>query len=350
MPKRIGNLYPKFATEANFILAERLVGRNKPDNRMARHISNNAESFGKDLFKEWCEGYVFSESRVVEIVDSYKGKHRTLQIPCLKDQGIQQAWLNIAAPYIEKRNYYYNCGSIPKAGQTRAVYALKQWLKNPKNKYGAITDIRKFYETCPHWLVIKGLKRMFKDKRFIAVAKKILASMSDTGIGLAIGHPTSHWFANVALMYIDHEMKRLFPSVKFTRYMDDVAFVSANKRTLKKCIEWFKATIKDAGMRLKKWQVFSVSKRGIHFLSYRFFERHTVLVKRLMIRMARRFIRASNNMNVHVARGIVSYIGILKHCNSYNFRKHFLYPNINPKNCRRIISNYDKNLLRIKTA
>lgn len=256
MPHRVGFLYEKMVSLDNCIQAERLIGKHKPDNKMAKHIAAHAEKYGKALFEKLSAGtYEFHESHDAYITDSYKGKTRHLKIPCLEDQAAQQAWLIIATPYIERRNYYYNCGSIPKAGQSRACNALKRWMKK-KPKYGAITDIKKFYDNIPHWVVKRGLERIFKDKRFIDFAMQIMASMSSNGIGLAIGHPTSHWFANVALMEIDHELRRLFPDVRFVRYMDDMGFTSNNKRHLRKAVKYLNDRL--AGFRLKLKRTFSV--------------------------------------------------------------------------------------------
>ena len=341
--KRVGHLYEKFMTEENFILAEKLIGKNKPDNEMAQKIKNNAELYGKALHQEvQIHGIVFAKNREIDIVDSYRGKVRHLKIPCLKDQAIQQAWLNIATPILIKRNYYFNCACIPRAGQIRSVKALQKWLRNPKNKYGAVTDIRKFYDSIPHSLVIKNLRRIIKDERFIKVAQKILDNMSETGVGIAIGHPSSHWFANVALMHLDHECKRLFPRVKFTRYADDIAFVSANKRQLCNCIRYLREELAKEGMSVKMWQYFLVEDRGLRFLSYRFFHRYTMLVKKLMVRIARKMKQASLHMNIKTARSVMSYYGILKHCNSYHFRQLRVYPFIDFKRTRRLISIHDK--------
>ena len=335
----------RMLSEENCILAEIRMAKNKPDNRMARHVGKYAERYGKILRRQLINGYSFHKGKDTVIVDSYKGKRRELNIPCLNDQAAQQAWLNIASPYIERRNYYFNCGSIPGAGQIRSVRAIQKWLKNPKNKYAAVTDIRQFYKTCPHEVVLAGLDRIFKDKEFVAFAAKILASMSDTGVGLAIGHPTSHWFANVALMQLDHDLKQNFPKVKFTRYMDDVALVSTNKRYLKKAVLFLIDGVKALGMRVKNnWQVFRIEGRGLSFLSYRFFNGYTILQKPLMYRISRKAKRAGSHMNLHVAIALVSYVyGICRHCNSYNFRKERVYKYVNPKNCRRFISN--ENLL-----
>ena len=101
-------------TENNFVKAERLLGKNKRNNRRAKKISANAEKYGKRLFELVKSGrFHFHKNREITIHDSYKGKTRNLKIPCLMDQAVQLAWLNIATPYIEKRNYYYNCGSVP---------------------------------------------------------------------------------------------------------------------------------------------------------------------------------------------------------------------------------------------
>lgn len=349
MPHRIGHLWEKMIEEENCIAAELTMARNKKKNKIARKIKAEPERYGKELCNK-IENYQFHKYREVDIKDSYKGKTRHLKIPCLEDQAAMQAWLLIATPYMERRNYYYNCGSIPKAGQIRCVKALKKWLKS-KPKWGGTTDIRKFYDTCPHEAVMRGLRRMFKDEKFLAFAAKILASMSDNGIGLAIGYPVSHWFANIALMELDHEQRRKFPDVKFTRYMDDIAFVSTNKRHLKNAIKNLAKRLLEMGMELKKnWQVFRIKDRGITFLSYRFFHGFTILAKRLMYRIARKMKRAANNHSLHMAQGVVSYIGILKHCDSYNFMVQRVYPYVKPKFFRGIISHDSKKCLLCPNA
>ena len=333
----------KMMTEENFIKAEAILGKNKKHNRKAKIISANAEKYGKRLFELVKSGqFHFHPNRQITIHDSYKGKTRNLKIPCLIDQAVQLAWLNIATPYIEKRNYYYNCGSVPGAGQTRSVKAIKKWLRNPANKYGAVTDIRKFYDTCPHSVIRRGLERMFKDCDFVDFGMAIVGSMSDNGVGIAIGFPSSHWFANVALMELDHELKHRFPSVKFTRYMDDIGLVSSNKRILRRAVEFIKTSIESYQMKLKKWSVFRIEGRGLTFLSYRFFHRKTVMAKKLMHRISRKAKRMVGNMNVHNACSMMSYFGLLKWCNSYNFRVKYIYPYVNKRTLRRIISEYTK--------
>lgn len=342
MPKRIGYLWEQMVTPENCVRAELVMCRNKRSRRKIKRIRDNAETYGADLYEKLLSGtFAFHKPREMDISESYKGKTRHLKIPCLEDQAAMQAWLNIATPHIVRKNYYYNCGSIPGAGQSRAVKGLKRKLagKRPP-KYAVTTDIRKFYDTCPHWAVIAGLRRIFKDERFIAFAQQIMDSMSDTGVGLAIGYPVSHWFANIALMAVDHDLTRLFPDVWHTRYMDDTPLVSNNKRHLRKAFLYYAERVRALGMELKpNWQLFPIRSRGITFLSYRFFHGYTMLTKALMYRIARKVKKAAQGMTPHRAMGVMSYMGILKHCDSRHFFETRVLPYVRPKQCRRLISN-----------
>lgn len=348
MPKRVGFLWEKMVTVENCILAERVMRRNKPHNHTARHIAQNPEKYGKTLQEKIAGGsYTFSEPRKKTIQDSYKGKTRNLMIPCLEDQAAMQAWLNIATPYILKKNYYYNCGSIPGAGQARAINGLKRMMTGRKPpKWAAVTDIRKFYDTCSHEAVLKGLRRIFKDEKFIDFAKQMMDSMSDNGVGLAIGYPVSHWFANIALMQVDLNLRRKFPDMRHFRYMDDTVFAGNNKRHIRWAVWYYSECVRAMGMRVKStWQMFPTKKRGILFLSYRFFPGYTLLAKPLMYRISRKMRRAVRQMSVHTAMSMISYMGILKQFDSQNFKLVHVYPYISPKKCRRLISNESKNAL-----
>lgn len=327
------------ATLENCIEAEKTLGRNKPDNKMARHIAANPEKYAESLLEKIRTNSMnWHEPRKRVIKESYKGKERNLKIPCLEDQAAQIAWLNIATKYIMQHNYYYNCGSVPGAGQTRCIKALQRKLRKKKYKYAAVLDIRKFYDSCPHYAIEQGLMRIFKDKRFVDFAMQFVKTMSDTERGIAIGYPSSHWLANVALMRMDHQVVRNYPDVFYMRYMDDMVLISSNKRHLKRAVAFIRESLREIDLHIKQWNVFKIADRGITFLSYRFFKGYTLLAKKLMIRIARRMKKAAEHMCGHVAAGILSYLGILKWCDSYNFRRMHAYPYVNVNLCKRLVS------------
>ena len=342
MPKRIGYLYERVISEENCIAAESEMTRHKNQNRSALRIKENPEKHGKLLSEllssgRW-EPTPYTEHR---IYDGYRRKERTIKVPCLLDQAVHHAVMRVTVPYIERRNYFYNCGSIPGAGQTRAVKALQGWLgvKKPP-KYAQQLDIRKFYDTCPHSAVMTALRRIFKDEKFLAMHAKILASMSSDGIGLAIGYYPSQWYANLVLQLVDNGLNREFgPKIKFVRYMDNFGMISNRKRALHKAREFAEKLLQMIGLQIKRdWQVIHISIAGFKYLSYRFFHGYTLLIKKLMYRMARKIKHAAHNLTPKSAASVMSYNGILRYCNSYNFRKKYLYPVISIKKCKEVIS------------
>jgi hypothetical protein len=148
-------------------------------------------------------------------------------------------------------------------------------------------------------------------------------------------------------MELDHQLKQEHPDVKFVRYMDDYGMVCSNKRHLQKAVRALSAGVRGLGMRLKKTlQVFQIRIRGMKFLSYRFFHGFTLLAKPLMYRIARRIRKAASHLSPHTAAGVVSYLGVLKHCDSYNFRKEYVYPFISIKQCKEVIRNATKDRIR----
>lgn len=342
MPKRIGYVYEQVISLDNCILAVQEMARSKSKIKRAQHMKENAEVFGKKLHDQLANG-TWEPRPYTErtIGDGINQKQRNTKIPCLWDQCVHHAVMQITAPYIERRNYFYNCGSIPGAGQIRCTRAIKRWMAHKKMiKYGASLDIHHFFESCQAWVVMKALERIFKDKKFLALHRKILASMGDV---LAIGFLPSHWYANLVLMYIDQEIKcRILPDCKMTRYMDDILILHNNKRKLHRAIDAISRLLNQRSLKLKpNWQVYLIKGRGVSFLSYRFFHGYTILKKKLMYRIARRIKSASKckHPSPHQAASVISYFGILKHCNSYNFKKQRVFPYVNVRKCKGVIRN-----------
>jgi RNA-directed DNA polymerase len=344
MPKRTGFLYEQMIEYDNCLLAEKEMLKGKKNNRTAKRMKKNPEAYAKRMQDSLVSGtWEPHPYREKVIYDSHRGKYRNLKIPCLEDQAIHHAVMRVAVPHIMRRNYYYNCGSIPGAGQIRITRALRRWLsKKSKVKYAALMDIRKFYDSLPHWVVIKALEHIFKDAKFIAINKKILYGMSKDGVGLAIGFYPSVWYANLALAFIDRMIQSV-KGVRFVRFVDDIAAIGNNKRVLHRTVTEVSKLLISVGLALKHtWQVFRINSRGLSFLSYRFFNGYTIMRKDVMYRVSRR-MRNKRNITAKRASSIVSSMGILKHCDSYNFRKLNVYPIVNIKKCKRIISEEGKN-------
>lgn len=340
MPKRKGFVWEEM-TEISFCNEAVLKAiENKRKTKFLKHVKENYMEYGYKLQQTLLNGWTPEPTREKVINEGTNKKRRELLIPSLKDHFVHTAVSIILKKYLSKRFYFYACGSLPDRGQTFAVKAVEGHLRKKRPKYCALADIKKCYKSIKKEVVMKCLRRVFKDENFLKINEMILTQMRD---GLAIGFAVSHWYAQLVLSFADEGLKRTFPKIHIVRYMDNYVMLCNRKRTLHKAVIWLMAHLRSFHLRVKEdWQVFPVKSRMVEFLSYRMNSDKTILRKKLMYRLARRFKRASVIFNAHTARTIMSYRGILKHCDSYKFRVKYLYPYVSIKLCRRLISDADK--------
>lgn len=339
MPKRTGFLFEQVIAVDNCVAAVMEMTRGKGDNGRAIRMRKEAQKYG-EMVSLMLENGTWEPSPYKEhtIKEGVRKKERNIKAPRLIDQIVHHAVMRVTVPHIERRNYYYNCGSIPGAGQKRATDAVKKWMSMEKgNKYCALFDVRKFYDTCPEWAVMGALRKIFKDERFLGLHKKILMSM---GGGLAIGFYPSQWYANLILGAVDVEIKqKINPDCRYVRYMDDMCLLSDNKRKLHKSRKLVSACLDSLGLEMKgNHRIFKVGDGFVPFLSYKFYHGYTLLKKPLMYRIAAKAKVFSRNKSPHNAKSMASYLGLIKHCDGRKFLETKILPVVNIKKCRRIIS------------
>ncbi len=143
--------------------------------------------------------------------------------------------------------------------------------------------------------------------------------------------------------YLEKWIKRDRKHTKYyLRYMDDMTLFSNNKKQLHKARRAISEFIKPMGLTLKEnWQVFRVDKRPIDFLGYKFYRYKTTLRRKNCLRIRRRVKRASKKERPSLsdARTIISYLGWIKHSNSYYFYGKYIKPYVNIKELKEVVSN-----------
>ena len=349
---RVGFLWEKIIALENCIEAVKEMMKNKKHTRRLDYIRKNLGRYGEKLMKLLKSGkWVPKPYREKRIYDKNRKKWRNLKIPCLVDQAVHHAVMRMLIPMIQARNYFYSCGSIPEKGQKLATNCLKGWQKKKKHyKWIMNGDISKFYDHVRYEDVIAAFSRFIKDKRVIDIIWTILKSMGTTMVGLAIGFFPSPWFGNLVLSSLDRKIKS-HPRIKYVRYIDDIRILCNSKRLIRKIKEEICEVLQGLCMQLKKdWQIYSGKNRPIHFLSYLFYRGYTVLRKGLMYRISRKAKHFNDTkVTLQKAMSFMSFKGILKYCNSYNFRKEKVYPYISSIKLRRLISHEAKNALFSET-
>jgi RNA-directed DNA polymerase len=248
------------------------------------------------------------------------GKERLItSIDFFPDQCIHWAIILVLKPVIMNSSYYYSCGCMPGRGVHHGKRAIVKWLKNDRKntKYCAKIDIKKYYQSVGHDFVVARLKRAIKDHKMLELLIKIIRSYEP---GLPIGYLTSQWLGNYMLQEIDYVVKQAIRTKYYIRYMDDMVFFGASKRKLHHTIKAVDAELNKMDLRLKgNWQVFPLKARALDFMGFRFYRHKTTLRRSLMLRITRKVKKVSKkgDKTFSDAAAIISYMGWIKHTDSY---------------------------------
>lgn len=334
----------------NIVLATEIV--------MQREKQGN---FIKDRI--WLRSYRPKRCKSFKVKDGPSKKEREIiSVPLFPDQVIHQLIIEAAEPVFMVGMYEYSCGSIPKRGTGKGRKYIRKTINHHNEydksaiKYVAQLDVTKCYQSISHRYLKSELRRKFRGMFFIYIAFLIIDSYVYIVVdiecyGLPIGYSTSQWFCNFTLTPLDHYIKEVMQVRHYVRYIDDMIFFGKNKKKLHKVIRTIESIIENMGLKLKhNWQVYRfdyIGKTGkrlgraIDTLGFRFFRDKTILRKYRALAI-RRQVQQISKMRVitpHDARSLMSRLGSLRHCNSYNFYHKHVKPYISIRKLKGVIRN-----------
>lgn len=254
--------------------------------------------------------------------DANAGKWRDICEPRLyPDQCIHHALIQVLQPVMMRGMDRWCCGSIKDRGAHYGIKALKKWVKGKGVKYCIELDIRHFYESLKPDEVMERMKRLLKDYKTLDLIERIIRD------GIQIGAYCSQWFANTFLQPLD-VLIRQAGAKRYLRYMDNFTIFVNRKKTADKIIQTVKTWLESHKLNLKdNWQKFKTVKRLPNALGYRFGRGYTLLRKGSLLRLKRnlkRFYRLRERngfITVKFAQGLLSRLGMLRHCNSVKLYK-----------------------------
>lgn len=250
-------------------------------------------------------------------------------------------------------------GCVPGKGTHGAKTAIEKWIrKDPKHtKYVLKLDVRKCYPTMNHEELRKKLQRRIKDKKFLRLADRIIASFQQPmatherllpetdAVGIPVGLFTSPWFCNFFFQDIDHKVAEKTGAAHNVRYVDDMVLFDSSKRRLHKALEFIEAEVKATKQTVKdNWQVFILSKRPLDFLGFKFHPNKTTIRKSIMLRISRkaRTIARAAYASIRNAHAMVSYIGYIVNSDSQRFYEKWVRPFVNIKHLKGVIADEDR--------
>lgn len=274
-------------------------------------------------------------------------KTRTIHASIFRDRIVHHAIINVLQPIYEPI-FIYDCfASRKNKGTHKAVNRLESFInkvstngllvrnsysKNSIKGYCLKADIKKYFDSMNHKVLVNILEKKISDKDFIWLIRRVLDNFSiEESKGVPLGNYTSQFFANVYLNELDYFVKHELKIRYYIRYVDDFVVLHKSRlrlKYLKKRIQEFLESL-DLELHPDKSEIYAL-RNGITFLGYRIFFKYRLLRKRNI----RSFKRKFDNDLYEYKSGIITkekldnkingWFGYSKHTNTYNFRQNIL--------------------------
>lgn len=347
---------------------------NKRNTLEALDYELNFERNNLELCKRINNGNYKIDPLKVFIVN--KPVKREIFAACFKDRVVHHLVINKVNFLFEKEFIYdsYSCrvGKGTHFGVKRVNKFLRRATDNYQKKAWILKlDIKGYFMHINKLILLKKVKK-FLNENYSQSDKKITIRLFETLIkndptkncvrkspkekwkglprrkslffspencGLPVGNYTNQVLANFYLNELDHFIKSKLKMKNYGRYVDDLLIVSRDKRKLKKVILKIKDFLeKKLKLELHPKKIyFQPACRGVEYLG--------VIIKPyrcyISSRVKNNFLRKIASINKKLTKGeltdeckkkiisqINSYLGMLKHYNTYNLRKKF-FNNLN---------------------
>jgi hypothetical protein len=247
--RRHGNLWPRVIAFDDLLAVTRRAARGK------RSVASVAR------FLERCEPSLLSLQRALdedrwrpgrpvrfEIQDP---KRRTISAAPFEDRVVHHALIDPLEPLLDRRMIHESFACRRGKGTHAALWHAQRLVR--RHRYSLKLDIRRFFDSLRHEVVLDTLQRILKDRRVLLLCHRILQGpTSAPAVGLPIGNLTSQWFANLVLDRLDHRVKERWRVPGYVRYMDDFVLFADDAGFLRETLQRIEAYLATGlGLRLK---------------------------------------------------------------------------------------------------
>jgi retron-type reverse transcriptase len=260
---------------------------------------------------------------------------------------VHHALCNVLEPIFE-RSFVFDSYACRRGKGTHAAVDRYTGFAR-KNRYVLKCDVRKFFPSVDHAMLLERLTRKIKDPDAMWLANTIvmhsnpqedvpgffpgddLFTTMERQRGIPIGNQTSQFFANVYLDPLDHFVKERLGCRYYVRYCDDFVILDNDRRRLsdvRLAVEQFLL-----GLRLwlhPKKRTISRVEDGLRFLGYRVWQDHRFLDRKGLARFGRRLrtyqrlYRAGLLSPQSLTQRIRAWLGHASHADSWHLRRELL--------------------------
>ncbi|MFQ5515911.1 MAG: reverse transcriptase/maturase family protein, partial [Myxococcota bacterium] len=227
--RRVGQVFERITSFDNLMSACRMAARGKRDLRGVARFLERREHELLGLQRELQdETYRPGDVTSFLIQDP---KERRITVAPFRDRVVHHALIDPLEACFDRRMIATSFACRRGKGQHRAIRHAQAEVR--RYRYFLKLDIRRFFPSLRHEVVLETLGRILKDPRAMRLCGLIVASGGASGRGLPIGHLSSQWFANLVLDRLDHFVKEKLRAKGYLRYMDDFVLFADDRAWLR---------------------------------------------------------------------------------------------------------------------
>lgn len=292
-----------------------LRGTKRKESRQGRWLLAHREEVIRELSDRIKTGtYTVKDYREREINEN--GKIRRIQILTMRDRIAVHAIMAVVDRHLKKRFIRTTSASIKERGMHDLLaYIHRDMQEQPETtRYCYKFDVSKFYESIDQDCVMDCVKKVFKDRRLIALLDGFVRMMPK---GLSIGLRSSQGLGNLLLsVHLDHVVKDECGVRHFYRYCDDGVVLAGSKRELWEVRGIVHRQMESIGLKVKdNERIFPVTE-GIDFLGYVIRPDYIRLRKRIKKKAAAKLNEVKSRKRRREI--IASLYGMAKHADCNN--------------------------------
>jgi len=266
-------------------------------------------------------------------------KTRKISKSDFRDRVVHHALCNIIEPIFEKTFLHDSYANRINKGALKAIERFEQFKRkvtknNHQRCYVLKADIKHYFETVNHDILMQIIEKKVKDKNILWLIKIILENHKTEirGKGMPLGNLTSQFFANIYLNELDHYVKETMQVKYYIRYVDDFVILSHSKKELRdyqEQINIFLITKLCLELHPEKTTICNL-KDGVGFLGLRIFENHKLLkksnvrkFKNKLLKLFAQYDRKEIDYD-KIYDSIEGWVAYSKTADTYKFRNRFL--------------------------
>lgn len=251
-------------------------------------------------------------------------KPRNIHKAAVRDRVIHHLIYKELYRYFHERFIFDSYSCRKNKGTHRALdrfrdFAYKVSKNHTRTCYVLKGDIKKFFASVDHTLLMDILERHIADPDIRNLIKNIISSFHTTNleVGLPLGNLTSQLLVNIYMHEFDMYLKQELKVKYYLRYADDFAILSESKEYLENILPKLHIFLnKKLRLTLHEHKVYiKTYGSGVDFLGWIHFPYHRQIrttTKRKVVRMMKGYPKRET---------ISSYRGLLGHGNTYQLQR-----------------------------